>query len=526
MQSRPGGDTALALGLLHCVIAAKHYDVDFVETQTVGFRELQQRVAAYTPSKVSELTWVSDAKIVEAAQLFATHRPALVHGGNCLCQSGSMAVQSARAIACLVAISGNLDINGGHQLAGPPRRIVANGDAVLAHALSAEQRSQRLGAETHPLLGSGFAPLDAAMRRAWYGKRNVLSWLTTAHEPSLWRAITTGEPYPVKALFVQQHAALGSAANARAAVEALGSARLELLVVHDLFMNPTTRLADYALPACRWLEKPFYSSAYGYLGFGGDYAEASHAPIPPEYEHRSDYDLWRDLGRRFGQGEHWPETAEGLFDSFLRPADLRFDALCARRGPCFGAEAGGTASDPPTGPRLYGTPSGKVELHSELIETLGGDSTPEYALPGIFQRDPRCYPLVLTTGGREIHGFHQNAQQMAAFRNQHPHPALRLHPDTAASLGICDGDWVRIETPVGSVTQQAHLTDLLHPRVVQADRWWYPERADDEQDPFGFAATNINFCSDDAPESCDAVMGSWLLRGLPCRLVTGAGSPS
>jgi hypothetical protein len=54
--------------------------------------------------------------------------------------------------------------------------------------------------------------------------------------------------------------------------------------------------------------------------------------------------------------------------------------------------------------------------------------------------------------------------------------------------------------------------------VVHADRWWYPERGDDSIDPYGFWSTNINVCTDDRDGNLDPVMGTWLLRGLPCRV--------
>ena len=54
--------------------------------------------------------------------------------------------------------------------------------------------------------------------------------------------------------------------------------------------------------------------------------------------------------------------------------------------------------------------------------------------------------------------------------------------------------------------------------VIHADRWWYPERAADAEDPFGWRTTNINVCTEGARQDCDAVLGTWLLRGLPCRI--------
>jgi anaerobic selenocysteine-containing dehydrogenase len=126
--------------------------------------------------------------------------------------------------------------------------------------------------------------------------------------------------------------------------------------------------------------------------------------------------------------------------------------------------------------------------------------------------------LVLTTGGRVIEGFHQDAQQMPWFRRKYPEPVVRLHPETAARHGVEDGAYVEVATPVGSVCQRARVTRDVRPGVVQADRWWFPEGSNDPADPFGVHATNINVCTDDAPANVDPVMGTWLLRGLPCRI--------
>jgi thiosulfate reductase/polysulfide reductase chain A len=291
------------------------------------------------------------------------------------------------------------------------------------------------------------------------------------------------------------------------------------LVVHELFVNATSRLADYLLPAAHWLEKPFYSAGYGYMAFAGDYVEAKPAPIDAEFEHRSDYDLWRDLGHRLGQADYWPASAEEFWDGLLRPAGLDFASVSAHRGPLLGAEAQKEPRQVVAGPRRYGTPSAKVELRSSLLEAWGLDPLPYFELPGIFRDADQEYPLILMTGGRLIEGFHQNAQQMPWFRRKFPEPVARLNPVTASTARIRSGALMLIETPVGSVRQRASLTEDLPPGVVHADRWWYPERTTDADDPFGFWETNINVCTDDALDSCDPVMGSWLLRGLPCRVV-------
>ena len=150
LQNRPGSDVALALGLVNVLVAEGLYDHDFVARETVGFEELAGRAAEYPPERVEEVTWVPAAQVVEAARLIASNSPAIVHGSNGLCQSGTTAVQAGRALACLIAITGNVGRPGAHGLSGPPRDLVANGDAVLCDALGPAQRAKRLGRRRSP----------------------------------------------------------------------------------------------------------------------------------------------------------------------------------------------------------------------------------------------------------------------------------------------------------------------------------------------------------------------------------------
>ena len=138
---------------------------------------------------------------------------------------------------------------------------------------------------------------------AWHGRRHTLSWFATAHEPSLWRAIENGVPYAIRALFVQHHNPLGANPNAAAVARALASDALDLTVVHDLFLSPTARYPDYVLPAAHWLEKPYLSFGIAFVGAFGDYVGAAHAAVPPPPGVRNDYELWRDLAQRLGDGD-------------------------------------------------------------------------------------------------------------------------------------------------------------------------------------------------------------------------------
>jgi anaerobic selenocysteine-containing dehydrogenase len=100
---------------------------------------------------------------------------------------------------------------------------------------------------------------------------------------------------------------------------------------------------------------------------------------------------------------------------------------------------------------------------------------------------------------------------------------VEIHPDTADSLGIRDGDWVWIEGSQmeGRVKQKAELTLGIHPKVVHArSHWWFPERMDDpEQD---FMESNINTIMSTG-EPTDPISGSTVVRGCLCRISRAEG---
>ena len=96
-----------------------------------------------------------------------------------------------------------------------------------------------------------------------------------------------------------------------------------------------------------------------------------------------------------------------------------------------------------------------------------------------------------------------------------PDPILELHPETAGKLGIKDGDWAWIETPVGRVMQKAKLTTQVHPQVCSAQHhWWFPEKPGPEHE---LMESNINVVISDEPPY-NPVTGSTALRGLLCRV--------
>ena len=105
------------------------------------------------------------------------------------------------------------------------------------------------------------------------------------------------------------------------------------------------------------------------------------------------------------------------------------------------------------------------------------------------------------------------------MREQHPDPLVEIHPDTAARLGIREGEWAEIETPRGAIVMKARLAGGIDPRVVHAEHcWWFPEQPGAEPSLHGLWQSNVNVLTTDEPDACDPLTGGWPGRALLCRM--------
>jgi len=489
LQIRPATDDALALGMLNIIINEELYDKEFVEKWTYGFKELSERVKKYTPDLVSDITWVPKEKMIEAARMFATSKPAAIKWGVPLDHT-SNAVNTARAIICLMAITGNIDVPGGNIFVKPSFDVLFG---------------ERPGFELMP-------------RDVWEDRLGKEFKLTSfffyiCHLPSIWEAILTEKPYPVKALILFGSNPLVAYANPKRILEALK--KLDLFVAIDLFMTPTTLYADYILPAAAWPEFDTYRAWWAPL------TTINKAAEPPAGEEgpKSDYAIILELGRRIAP-EHWKfnNTAE-VINEMIKGSGLNFEELKRRR----------IVWDPwlmeykkyekgllrPDGKPGFYTPTGKIELYSTICHHYGLDPLPDYKEPVESPiRTPELvkeYPLVLTTGDRTWSFFHSEGRQIPWLREINPDPVVEIHPETAEKLGIKDGDWVWIESRRGRCKQKAKTTPLVHPRVVHAQHaWWFPEKG--PENLFGVWDSNINLVTDIS--EFDPYMGTHCIRGL------------
>lgn len=513
---RPGSDLALALAWLNVIIGEGLYDQAFIENCCVGFDELAQHVRPYTAEWAAPLTWLDAELIREGARMYATYKPGNIQWGVAIDQSGKPAGAAMHARALLRAVTGNLDAPGSDLLTGPSQEFITDEEMEANEWLPEEQKAKQIGSDRYKLTTwPGYGRIAEITREVW-GKAPTAEWMCEAHPPSVFRAILTGEPYPVKAMLVSATNPINSYGESMQVLEALR--KVDFLVTCEYWLTPTAMLSDYILPIAGALERPTITSTYGC----SDFLIASQRAIQPMYERRTDYDFWRGLAIRLGQEEMWPwDTLEeafyyriyplgygvGSYDEFVEQYRFHFPEREYYKYGRIG----------------FATPSRRVELYSSVLEELGYPPMPTYVSPVENEIDhPQLaekYPLVLTTVGGFMPYHHSEHFQIKELRFLRHAPYMEINPATAAELSIKEDDWVWIETQRGRIKQKANLTQAVHPRVVATHRgWWYPERAACEPELGGCLESNTNMLTSVADADCDPLGGSWANQGLLCRV--------
>ncbi|NQT74684.1 MAG: molybdopterin-dependent oxidoreductase [Chloroflexi bacterium] len=506
LRPKLGTDAALMLGMIRTIIDEDLHDKEFIDKWCHGFDQLVERVQEYPVEKVAEITGVPADSIREAARVYATTKPAQILHLTGI-EEQPNATQSLHARYILPGITGNIDIQGGDMMMDvhPTARMVS--DLDLRDMMSKEQQDKLIGADKFPLFSwRNFRMIEESVLKVSDRKPNSVWLAGFAHPPSTFEAMLTGEPYPVKAMFTVAKNPLTQFPNARKIYEAL--MKLDLHVAMDIFMAPACRIADYVLPAACCFEKPWiYGVEIFPFLYGGE------AAIEPMYERKPEYYLWRELGIRLGQEEYWPwKNLDEAYDWILEPLGMTFNEFMA----------GDRKEAPPLPEKKYeakgfGTPTGKFELYSTILEKLGRDPLPSYIEPEtVLARQPDLvadYPLTMIAGTR-CRFYHSQGRQLDSLRKKSPDPMALINSETGTQLGIAKNDWMWVETPIGKAKFKCDYSEDLAPEVVQAEHgWWFPE--DDSVE--SIFRSNANAIMDDDLSICDTVSGAYILRGQPCK---------
>ena len=570
LQVRPGTDGALALGMIHVMIREDLFDIEFVRDWTTApflvrgdtgdflmgdalapggdpssytimqqglegpqpycpgsplterpvlqgafnlktadgnevrcrtvFDLLRASVSQHTLDETASTTGIPRDKIREAARMIAKIKPACWYSWNGIEQNIN-ATQTNRAVCVLYALTGNFDTPGGNVILRGP---AAN--AVLGHDLLGIQGDgRRLGFRQRPLGPCGTFKS------------------TQAYE--VYKAIRTGKPYPIKGLIGFGGNIIMSNAPSRLAQEAL--CRLDFHLESELFLSPVAELADIVLPAASSWESWHVGANIGPLGDRG-YIQLRPAVVPPQHESRPDMQIVFELAKRLGKGHaFWDGDIEAGFNYQFAPSGVTVAQLKANPGPVtmdLAVEYRKYAKMDDAG-HFVGlpTPSKRVELYSIPFKKAGHDPLPSWkeplsaCFPGENIREK--YPL-LVINSKVIEYSHSQHRAIPSLRKRVPHPYLEINPERARASGIQHGDKVHLETPHGSITLTARLTNDIAPDVVCTQNgWWQTCEALDlpGYDPYSSKGANVNLLYE--THNIDPISGSVPIKGYPCRVI-------
>ncbi|MFC9277929.1 molybdopterin oxidoreductase family protein [Streptomyces collinus] len=469
LAPRPGTDLALALGLLHLVVAEGRTDEEFIRERTVGWAEARAAAMGHWPEYVERITGVSVPQLREAVRLFCAPESAMVltaRGPEQ--QSKGTDTVGAWINLCLATGRAGRPLSGYGCLTGQ-----GNGQGGREHGQKADQLP-------------GYRKLDDPAARR--------------HVAEVWGVDPDALPGPgrsayelldalggdVRALLLMGSNPVVSAPRAGHVEERLRS--LDFLAVCDVVRSETAELADVVLPVTQWAEETGTTTSLE----GRVLLRRRAVAAPPDV--RSDLEVLHALAARLGVEKGFPADPEEVFEELRRasaggPADysgITYRRLTEENGlfwPCPALPAPETVCPSRVGGHVHAEP----QAHPEPPAHPG---TPRLFLDRFATEDGRArfvavahrdgaeepdaeYPLLLTTG-RVVAQYQSGAQtrRVPELNAAAPGPFVELHPRLAARLGAAEGDPVAVVSRRGRAVAPARITSGIRPDTVFMPFHW------------------------------------------------------
>lgn len=478
LQLRPGTDAAVALAMLNVVINEDLYDHEFVANWTYGFKALKERVQEYTPEFAEKVSFVPAEAICAAARAYATNSPSTLLWGLTL-DTETNGVQAGHAVLSLVALCGYYDIPGGVTLS-------------VSSSFMGKWRYE-CSSELDPEVWNNRACLPEY--------KAFFDTFPGAHPDSLLAYAEKGEPYPMKMAWFCGTNGMASTTLGEPRRWAAQLEKIEFGVHQDIFMNPTAMaFCDMFLPLTTFAEHdgivlPHFGRNTHFLGAMNKAVEAEDC--------KSDLEILFWAGKRLNPTFwKWNSVPDFFTEQIGTQYDFTFDDLrnegVHQQNLVYKKYEKGLLR--PDGDPGFNTPTGLIELKSALYPHWGEDALPYYEEPDFSPLSDKMtdeekaeYPLVLTTGARNLAMFHSEHRQIPSLRTINPWPLVEIHPDDAEKYGIKDGDWVAIENMFGRCVEKARITKSILSGVVHAQHgWWFPEQDAEAPNLFGVYKSSIN----------------------------------
>ena len=431
LQFKPGSDVALLNAIMHVIVDEKLYDIQYLQAFTEDFENLKEHVASYSPESVADVCGIDAKTIRSVAQTFGRAERAMIFWGMGISQHVH-GTNNARCLIALALMCGQIGRPGTglHPLRGQ-NNVQGASDAGLI-----------------PMFYPDYADVESAVVREKYEKLwNVpLSKKAGLTVVEIINAANAGE---IRGMYIMgENPAMSDPdlEHARA-----GIAKLEHLVVQDIFLTETAMMADVVLPSSAWPEKT------GTVTNTNRQVQMGRKALDLPGDTRDDLWITIELAKRLGLTWTYHCPSEVFAEMKLAMPSLdnitweRLERESSVIYPC-------PAPDHPGETIVFGdgfpTKTGRARI------------VPVDVLPPAEVPD-REYPLVLITG-RQLEHWHTGAMTCRAevLDLLEPGPTASLHPATLSRFGVSPGQKMRVTTRRGTIELTARADRSIQDGVI------------------------------------------------------------
>lgn len=438
LQINPGTDMGLALALIHVIIRDGLVNYNFVKNNCTGFNELREHVKQYTPQWAQQETGIDAKTIEEVAWEFAKEAPHVLAIPPRRLTRYGYDFQTARAIAILNALMGNVGVPGGQfSRSKPPVGL----DKEKHPPHPEDERADGAGVEGK----FPFAPANLGIADALY------------------TATRTADPYPIKAwiLYATNPLGHGSTENGELwkAME-----NVDFILSIDTQLSDSAYYADLVLPESTYLERddiPLVQSEYI------PSAALRKAAIKPIYDTKHVFEICQGIAKKFGVEEYFEKSPADVTRDYLDKLEPEQAKILEEEGALVFHEAANPYKQAMGEKLKFATGTGKIQLFCPELEDLFYEhdydnafaAMPTYIKPKV----PASGQLRLLMGRAPNHS-HGRSQNNWILMESHGDNPIWIHPDDAKNLGLKDGDKVKVTnttTNFKSKAQAIHITKRI-----------------------------------------------------------------
>jgi formate dehydrogenase major subunit len=435
LQFRPGADVSLLNAIMHVIVAERLYDQRYIDGHTENWEAEKAHLHAFSPEAMAPICGIDPDVIRDVARVFAGAKAGMIFWGMGVSQH-IHGTDNARCLIALALMTGHVGRPGTglHPLRGQ-NNVQGASDAGLVPMFAPDYRSVE----------------DAQVREdifAVWGRDD--DWSAT-RGLTVTEIVDAAHARAIKGMYIQGENPAMSDPDVDHAREAF--ARLEHLVVQDIFLTETACFADVILPASALYEKS------GTVSNTNRQVQRVRPAVPPPGEAREDWRITMDLAQRLGLDWAYADVAQVFAEMKLVMPSL--DNITWAR----------LETETVTYPSLSPQDPGQAVVFGDGFPRAGGRAifTP-VAIVAPAEAPDSAYPMILTTG-RQLEHWHTGSMTRRAtvLDAMEPEANCSLHPRTLRALGASPGDMVRLTTRRGAIEIMARVD-----RAVPEDMVFVP----------------------------------------------------